>query len=160
MPTTELARLTFLTQEFTGLFRPLYDQILVRELAPEERIGSIWVPENVQHGPDGDKYLSRGVVVACGPGDKLKQKRPVWQCTLCGNEYQEIPGFRSEGPPCCGMAASSVCVGEKNVRARMHVSPGDTIIFDRPSNRKIKLDGEVYYVCHEEQHVLAVIGTK
>lgn len=152
--------LTFLAQEFSGEFRALYDQILVRELAPEERVGSIWVPENAQHGPDGDKYLSRGVVVACGPGDKVSG------CHFCKDTGTlQIDTTEAHEPE---WAAGDVVTAEcpfcphKNgfpTRHEMNVNPGDTIIFDRPSNRKIVLNGEAYFVCHEQQHILAVVGS-
>lgn len=57
-----------------GFFRPLRDQVLVREIPDEERIGSIVVPDVARTKP------RRGEVVAVGPGkffEELGARVPV-----------------------------------------------------------------------------------
>jgi co-chaperonin GroES (HSP10) len=41
-------------------------------------------------------------------------------------------------------------------RRPMGVAVGDLIVYDHPSNREVDINGELYVILHEEQHVVGV----
>ena len=47
----------------------LSDQVLIRLIAPAERIGSIWIPPSAKREPS---EVWKGEVIACGPGARTK----------------------------------------------------------------------------------------
>jgi chaperonin GroES len=48
------------------MIRPLYDRVVVRRVAEEEKIGLLYIPEQAKEKP------ARGVVVAVGNGRRLE----------------------------------------------------------------------------------------
>lgn len=48
------------------MIRPLYDRVVVRRVAEEEKVGLLFIPEQAKEKP------SRGVVVAVGNGRRLE----------------------------------------------------------------------------------------
>lgn len=52
--------------------RLINDQVLIRLIAPERMSHGLWIPESAKR-PDHELY--RGVVIACGPGDRDKKGR-------------------------------------------------------------------------------------
>lgn len=109
----------------TSQLSPLGDLVLVRLLPEKEKEASIVLPD-IAHNPE--RGLRRGVVIACGPGDKV-------------TEGWDVPGGRANTWK----------------RHPMHVRPGDEIIFPRVPANVVNIGGEELILCHEQQHILAVI---
>ena len=138
--------------------RPMGDFVLVRAIPPEP--GAILNPNLVKTG-DGRykddnrrRGLRRGRVVVVGPGDKVERVR----CGTCGLKFTRQPNewdATREGYPCrCGGIAPEAGSAGRHV---MHVRVGEEVVYPRVPANEIIIDGEEYTLCHEEQHILAVI---
>ena len=109
-------------------FQPLYDFVLVRRLPDPEEQRGLVVPAQAR---DKDMGNRRGVVEKCGPGDK----KP-------------------------GLTTFDYFSGTKQTFTRhdMNVRPGDVVLYSRSPANEVRLNEVEYQLCHEEQHLLAVIG--
>lgn len=69
--------------------QPQGDFVLVRRIV-EDRVGSIWIP---QIQPQGAEPPRRGVVLACGPGDRDKRGDRIPMNVDVGDEilYRRAP---------------------------------------------------------------------
>lgn len=165
--------------------RLLGDQVLVRCLGTADKQGSIHIPASAQEGrkihQSGGDYLHRGEVVLVGPGDKM-----IWfSCNDCQARQQVIADklfpydherqsatVVSGKVKCAACGSRSVDIWDRGdstaipTRAEMHVSVGDTILYESRRDAKLQarrfpslggLDEDQYVILHEEQHVLAVI---
>jgi co-chaperonin GroES (HSP10) len=45
----------------------------------------------------------------------------------------------------------------KGERYALGVKPGDIVLYDRVPANDVNLNGQMYTLCHEEQHVIAVL---
>lgn len=132
--------------------RLLGDRLLVRVEPEPDKIGLIVVPMSAQNpGNTGqDRYLRYGVVVRVGPGDrcgtpeyKAADDFDVRGC-LTWTNYKRCPG--ASCPRCHGTG-----------RLPMIVRPGNTVLYDHPSDKQFEMHGEIYVFIHEQQHVRAIV---
>lgn len=157
-----------LRSRFTGNIAdvtPLHDFVIVRYLgsANERASGLILDPGNMRVTGDHRIKVNRttgnrlGVVVACGKGDRLLK----FYCPSCKCESWRLEAAKRRKCICCkGDLETYTHLGGQQIcgRARMHVHPGDTVIYPQiPTNDFTCGDGELYTFCHEEQHILAVL---
>lgn len=146
--------------------RPLGDFVLVRPLLEPEQQGQIVLPDSAR-APE--KGLRRGVVVACGNGDKAVN----FCCDDCGANYSstlrqvgESQVFAVSSCPACGSPGRSMWKltdggrlghGKPFISRRpVHVKPGDVVIYPRVPANGVQIDGEEHFMLHEEQHCWAV----
>ena len=70
-----------------------------------------------------------------------------------GNAKDHERGIRRGVVEQCG-------AGDKrldNSRIAINVQPGDIVLYDRVPANDVRLNGVEYTLCHEEQHILAVL---
>jgi co-chaperonin GroES (HSP10) len=65
-------------------------------------------------------------------------------------------GLRRGKVVACGPGDRLVHAGLPD-RAPMNVSPGDTVLYTRVPANDVKIGGRMYTMCHEEQHIYAVL---
>jgi len=143
--------------------RPLGDFVLVRplKLDAETYSGALVLPESARIPERG---LRRGVVVACGPGDKAMGLR----CNDCMADYTstlkqigESQIFAASSCPRCGSTTRHWIVNQYleivETRRPMHVKPGDTVVYPRVPANGARIGNEDLVLLHEQQHILAVI---
>ena len=115
---------------------PLRDQVLIEPIRQAERwgrkTGSLWTPDN----PDPKPPLWEGLVLATGPGDKLRHLK-LWK-----GEETNVHRTIGENP----------CI----------VQPGDRVLFYSRSSAhdpaNVTIDGQRYAIVFEEQHIAAILG--
>lgn len=121
--------------------RLLGDRVMIEDLPPDEKDGSLFLPETAQgRGLGKNESLRIGRVVAIGPGDKYwerqvnRPKRPtIVKCTSWAG--------RPEG-----------------WRFPMAVRVGDKVLYHRRREGEWKIGGKLYSLVHEEQAILAVLA--
>lgn len=153
--------------------KPMGDCVLVRVLPEEEVTASgIMLP---QTGKDSSE-LRIGEVVAAGPGDKLF----VWVCNTCLKvwdwngpvkmSHKNIAAWReaatskswyrlttTKNPSPCKVCGESNWLLNGIGHHEMHVKPGDRIWYRRVLANQQMINGELYQLIHEEQHVVAIL---
>ncbi len=150
--------------------RPLGDLVLVRplKLEAETHSGRLVIPESARMPERG---LRRGMVVACGPGDRAIG----FMCADCRKFYtstitmegdlqssaSKVSWHVADCPYCSSSNREILHTGidghRYEERRPMHVKPGDTVIYPRVPANGLRLGDEDFVLLHEEQHVLAVI---
>ena len=153
--------------------KPTGDCVLVRVLPEEEVTASgIVLP---QMGKDSAE-LRIGEVVAAGPGDKVF----VWVCNTCLKvwdwdgpvtmSHKNIEAWRkaatadswyrlttTKGPGSCKVCGDSNWLLNGIGHHHMHVKPGDRIWYRRVLANQQLINGELYQIIREEQHIWAVL---
>jgi co-chaperonin GroES (HSP10) len=122
----------------TAPIYPLSDQILVEPLPFEDKIKGIWIPETVDHGR---LPIRLGIVRALGCGDMVAPK-----CEDCGGEFSVNS---------CDACGGSGFLPHK--RTEFTVKEGDKVAFHPRPWAEININGKMYVISHEDQHVLCVI---
>jgi co-chaperonin GroES (HSP10) len=136
---------------------PLGDYVLVKPIG-DGLLNSrfILIPGAVL---DESLELRKGLVIACGPGDKTY----IFACVRCGKEFLRLgtpPEWqdrvdRIDSPEECDECRGIEFRFVRTGRAPMYTKPGDQVIFGRAGD--VELDGEQYHIVHEEQHIWAVL---
>lgn len=158
--------------------RPIYDRILLRDIADPDKIGSIWIPQTAaERGVGKDGRLRLGVVVAIGPGDPFKKewverdhltgqhqvmRKSLGACEECGGTgwvYSTIPNMPAWQGIWNGVNKVSClsCHGDGVKRWPMLCKVGDTVLYDVRREAEIFLDGVRHTILYELQSVLAVM---
>jgi co-chaperonin GroES (HSP10) len=141
---------------------PLEDRLVVRVEPEKSEHHGLVIPEIARRAGamGGDKFLRIGVVVKAGPGDawppfqgfcpECVEAVWLWPAPEADVDHQRCPNCKN-----LVMELSS----EPGRRRPMDVGVGDRILFDRPSDRLLAVEGDdaEYVFLHEEQHVLAVL---
>lgn len=108
-------------------FRPLHNQVVIRVLREQDRIGSIFIPDS--HN-DNKQHAAVGVVIAKGIGHRRKSR----SATIGPNPQRQWLGGYCELP----------------------VEPGDHVVFARSSGEAHKLGDETFLVTPVE-HIFCVL---
>lgn len=152
--------------------RPLGDRVLVMDDHPEPgQVGSIIVPESAR---GKDKYRE-GVVVAVGPGDKVRER-------LAGNKR-----MTSDGRPelkygdvkvcSCGHTADFHYVGTGDCRHSgqapqrcecrkfdpripMECKVGDRVLYRQRDDERFYIGDKTFFLVHCEQAIMGILTTK
>lgn len=122
--------------------------MLIKRLLDEDKTASgLILPTGT--GNDDHKPW-RGVIVACGPGDKMFEL----QCSDCG-ALRTWNTTRSASDCECGSGNFSVV--RDDLRVPMGVKVGDEVLFSRSPANEIYIGGELHVAVHEEQHIIMVL---
>lgn len=148
-------------------FHPLHDFCLVRhEPEPEVVLKSgLHMTKDFRWREDRPRGVRRGRVIAIGRGDR---KFLMWceRCAYldavhCLNRARQFRVNGEQGRPChhCGNAlAYATSNGEPIIkRCEMDVCVGDLVLYPRIPANDVIINGVEYTLCHEQQHVLAVL---
>lgn len=137
---------------------PLYDFVLVKPFPKDD--GLIINPGVHMTGdfrwrsdrPRGNRF---GAVVAVGKGDRMVGLK----CEQCDELATRIDTAKFRICRSCGgdLKYSAECEALSEMRAPMHVVPGDVVVFPRVPANEILINQEEYVMLHEEQHILAVV---
>jgi len=150
--------------------KPLGDFVLVHPLSLDDQLkmeDRHIAPSPIQMTKDG-RYVSNrprglryGRVVAMGAGDKVivlvcqscdrmqhrierGQDSKKWRCSECGSFELQAAG---------GDGAETSLIA----RAPMNCTLGDVVAFHRVPANEISINGQEFVMCHEEQHIVAVL---
>ena len=152
--------------------KPLGDFVLVQPLSQDEQLkmeDRHIAPSPIQMTKDG-RYVSNrprglryGRVVAMGAGDRSivlickscrimqyrierGQESKKWRCSDCGSF------------DLCAATVSDADGGHLFIdRAPMNCTLGDVVAFHRVPANEISINGQEFVMCHEEQHIVAVL---
>jgi len=131
--------------------KPLHDFCLVEHVPETETVlkSGLHMTGDYRWRADRPRGIRRGRVLAVGLGDRIIFAK----CVQCGAEAQRVAGRAWRCFECGGDLESTGEVG----RCEMGVKPGDIILYPRIPSNDVIINGKEYTICHEEQHVLAVI---
>jgi co-chaperonin GroES (HSP10) len=132
--------------------QPLGDRVLIKRLLDEDKTASGLILPTGTGNDDHNPW--RGVVVACGPGDKMV--RLICQTEGCGvSRFWNATRDKANECIFCGRKEAHVVYEGK--RDGMCVRPGDEVLFVRSPACEVMIGGELHVLIHEEQAILAVL---